>query len=78
MKLSSHLRYISKAPTAAQTNFAIKLQGTLDIVDTLLLSQRQARWKAFFPEGGAEGESPDTGGNGGGGGFGGIGGGGDQ
>lgn len=57
MKLNGHLRLISKAPTAAQSNFAIKLTGTLDIIDTLLLAQRQAQWKAFFPDGGAEGES---------------------
>jgi hypothetical protein len=72
MKLNGHLRFVSKAPTAAQSNFAIKLQGTLDIIDTLLLAQRQAQWKAFFPEGGADGESggtdtggTDTGGTGG-------------
>jgi hypothetical protein len=60
MKLNGHLRFVSKAPTAAQSNFAIKLQGTLDIIDTLLLAQRQAQWKAFFPEGGADGESGGT------------------
>lgn len=74
MKFNPHLRFITKAPTSAQTNFAIKLQGTLDIIDTLLLAQRQAQWKAFFPEGGAEGESGNTGGTGGTGGIGGIGG----
>lgn len=72
MKLNGHLRLITKAPTSAQSNFAIKLQGTLDIIDTLLLAQRQAQWKAFFPDGGAEGESgggdTDTGGGGFGGG----------
>lgn len=67
MRLYSHLRLITKAPDTAQTNFAVKLQGTLDIVDTLLMAQRQARWKAFFPEGGPEGESGDGGGGGGGG-----------
>lgn len=74
MSLKSHLRLITKAPVTGQTNFAIKLQGTLDIVDTLLLAQRQAPWKAFFPVGGAEGESgggDDTGGGGLGGGLGG-------
>lgn len=75
MSLNSHLRLITKAPTSAQTNFGVKLQGTLDIVDTLLLAQRQSQWKAFFPEGGAEGES---GGNDDGGGGGGLFGGGDQ
>lgn len=76
MKLNGHLRLISKAPTAAQSNFSIKLTGTLDIIDTLLLAQRQAQWKAFFPSGGAEGES---GGGGDGGGLGGgLGGGGEQ
>ena len=77
MKLNSHLRLITKAPTSAQTNFAIKLQGTLDIVDTLLLAQTQSRWKAFFPEGGATGTSGDTGTDTGGttGGLGGFGGG---
>lgn len=74
MSLNSHLRMISKAPATAQTNFAIKLQGTLDIVDTLLLAQRQTQWKAFFPSGGAEGTPADTGGTGTTGGFGGIGG----
>ena len=57
MKLNEHLRLISKAPTAAQSNFAIKLTGTLDIIDTLLLAQRQSQWKAFFPADGADGES---------------------
>jgi len=68
MSLKTHIRSITKTPTTAQTNFAIKLQGTLDIVDTLLLAQRQSQWKAFFPVGGAEGEAPtdtDTGGDGG-------------
>lgn len=60
MKLNGHIRFVSKAPTAAQSNFAIKLQGTIDIIDTLLLAQRQASWKAFFPEGGATGESGGT------------------
>lgn len=60
MKLNGHLRFVSKAPTAAQSNFAIKLQGTLDIIDTLLLAQRQAQWKAFFPDGGADGETGGT------------------
>lgn len=77
MKLNSHLRLITKAPVTAQTNFAIKLQGTLDIVDTLLLAQRQSQWKAFFPDGGAEGES-GGGTDGGTGGGGVLGGGGDQ
>jgi len=68
MSLNPHLRSITKTPATGQTNFAIKLQGTLDIVDTLLLAQRQSRWKAFFPEGGAEGEAGggDDGGGGGG------------
>ena len=61
MKLNGHLRLISKAPTAAQSNFAIKLTGTLDIIDTLLLAQRQSQWKAFFPITGVEGESSGDG-----------------
>ena len=61
MSLKSHLRLITKSPASAQTNFAIKLQGTLDIVDTLLLAQRQSQWKAFFPADGAEGTSGGTG-----------------
>lgn len=61
MKLNGHLRFVSKAPTAAQSNFAIKLTGTLDIIDTLLLAQRQSNWKAFFPDGGADGTSGGTG-----------------
>jgi hypothetical protein len=61
MKLNGHLRFVSKAPTAAQSNFAIKLTGTLDIIDTLLLAQRQSNWKAFFPAGGADGSSGGTG-----------------
>jgi hypothetical protein len=68
MKLNGHIRFVSKAPLAAQSNYAIKLQGTLDIIDTLLLAQRQAPWKAWFPAGGATGEpggGDDGGGDGG-------------
>jgi hypothetical protein len=72
--MKTHLRFVSKAPTCAQTNFQIKLQGVLDIADTLLLAQRQAPWKAFFPVGGPEGESGGGGTTDGGGGLGGGGG----
>jgi len=72
--MKSHFRFVSKAPCCAQSNFQTKLQGILDIMDLLLLAQRQSAWKAFFPVGGATGEpAPD-----GGGGVGGIGGGGDD
>ena len=63
MKLNGHIRFVSKAPLAAQSNYAIKLQGTLDIIDTLLLAQRQSQWKAWFPSDGATGE-PGGGGEG--------------
>ena len=46
----------------------------LDIVDVLLLAQRQAPWKAFAPIGGVEGESGGGGTTDGGGGLGGGGG----
>lgn len=64
--MKSHLRFVSKAPSCAQSNFQIKLQGVLDIVDTLLLAQRQSIWKAFFPSDGASGESGGTDAGGGG------------
>lgn len=76
MRMKSHIRFVSKAPSCAQSNFQIKLQGILDIMDTLLLAQRQSAWKAFFPVGGADGES--GGGDAGGGLGGGFGGGGDD
>ena len=69
--MNSHLRYVSKTPTFAQSNFQTKLVGMIEIIDTLLLAQRQSAWKAFFPIDGATGESGGTGTDGAGGGFGG-------
>lgn len=57
-----HIRGISQtAPAAAATSLEIKLNATIEIVDRLLLAQRQAAWKTPFPTGGAEGTSTDTG-----------------
>ena len=58
--MKSHLRFVSKVPACAQSNYQIKLQGVLDIIDTLLLAQRSAAWKAFVPLGGSTGDAPDT------------------
>ena len=55
--MNLHFRYVSKTPTFAQSNFQTKLVGMIEIVDTLLLAQRQSAWKAFFPIDGATGES---------------------
>lgn len=45
-----HLMKMSKTPAVAYTPpMTIKLQGVLDVVDRLLLAQRQAAWKVPFP-----------------------------
>ncbi|MCF6286563.1 MAG: hypothetical protein L3K26_15410 [Candidatus Hydrogenedentes bacterium] len=61
--MKSHIRFVSKAPSCASSSFQFKLQGVTDIIETLLLAQRQAPWKAFFPIDGATGESGTTGGD---------------
>ncbi len=58
-----HLASISKVRVApAQTVLEVKLQGITDIIDSLLLAQRSAPWKAFFPwpDGGTGGTGGDT------------------
>jgi hypothetical protein len=57
-----HLVKMSKVPTVAYTPpTVIKLQGVLDVVDRLLLAQRQAPWKAAFPIDWDSGDSGDSG-----------------
>lgn len=64
-----HVKPITQVPSVAANTIQIKLQGMTDIIDRLLLAQRQFAWKAPFPPGGAEGEpggggTPDPGGGG--------------
>ena len=52
-----HFRAVSKGPALAATTVSslqIKLDGAIQIIDRLLLAQRQAPWKTPFPVGGLE------------------------
>ena len=69
MHPKKHLRLMSRKPEVAQTNLAIKLEGTTAIIDRFLLADRQAPWKVGGP---FDGEAPDGGAGGGAGGIGGI------
>lgn len=47
-----HCRAVSKAPQLAQialTPLNLKLNAAIQMVDTILLTQRQLQWKVFFP-----------------------------
>jgi len=44
-----HGRAITKVPAIAQTSLGIKLAGTVEILNTILLADRQSQWKVFFP-----------------------------
>lgn len=68
MRPKKHLRLMSCKPEVAQTNLAIKLEGTTAIIDRFLLTDRQAPWKVGGP---FDGEAP-AGGGADGGGIGGI------
>ncbi|MFM1918538.1 MAG: hypothetical protein RLZZ303_172 [Candidatus Hydrogenedentota bacterium] len=54
-----HLRLITQAPAAAQSNLQIKLEGTTAIIDRILLVDRQAPWKNTGPT--VDGDGTDTG-----------------
>ena len=48
-----HLRPISKTcPAVAASSLEIKLTSKIEIIDRLLLAQRQAAWKVPYPTGG--------------------------
>ena len=47
----THCRAIGNAPELAQTTADAKYAGMVQIFDTVLLAQRQAPWKTFFPVG---------------------------
>ena len=52
MKRKSHLKTVSRTPEKAQiSNFQIKMESTTEIIDRLLLANRQAPWKATGPSG---------------------------
>ena len=51
-----HCRVITRNPEVAQTSFDAKLGAIVDMMDLVLMAQRQAAWKVFFPPG----YSPDT------------------
>jgi hypothetical protein len=56
-----HISPLSRTPIVGQTTLAIKLTATLQIIDRLLLAQRQAAWKvAPSGEGEGEGEGQTT------------------
>jgi hypothetical protein len=62
-----HLVPVSRTPSVGQTNYMIKLQATTDIIDRLLLIDRQTPWKATGPSGtGDTGDNTDGTGGGGG------------
>ena len=42
----AHIRCMSKTPSVAQSNFQVKLESTTEIIDRLLLVDRQIPWKA--------------------------------
>ncbi len=46
-----HCRAITRVPEIAQTSYSVKLGAIIDMMDTVLLAQRQAAWKVFFPPG---------------------------
>lgn len=52
-----HIEAMSKTPSVAQTTITLKLNATIDIVDRLLLAQRQVQWKVPFP---IDGETDTT------------------
>ena len=63
-----HLMALSKVPGRAATGTSaieVKLDGIMQILDRLVLAQRQAAWKAPFPIGGATGTTTTTTGTGG-------------
>ncbi len=47
-----HVKPISNTPLLAVSPLQTKLLAITDIIDQLLLAQRQAAWKAWFPPGG--------------------------
>ncbi len=68
----NHLTLLTQRPSVAQSGLEIKLTGTTDIIDRLLLAQRQAPWK-LVESTGTTGTGTDPGTDTGGGGTGGIG-----
>lgn len=58
MKHHTHFKSVSKAPFLAQSTTEIKLAATTEIIDRLLLAQRQAAWKASGP---GDADTSDTG-----------------
>ena len=56
----AHIRCMSKTPSVAQSNFQVKLESTTEIIDRLLLVDRQIPWKAVGSGGtGGTGTIPD-------------------
>ncbi len=61
MKHKSHIKTVSLAPEKAQiSNFQVKMESTTEIIDRLLLANRQAPWKATGPSGSVD-DTTDTG-----------------
>ncbi len=51
-----HVRPVTQLPSVAANTIAIKLQGVTDIIDRLLLAQRQFNWKTPDAGGGGDGD----------------------
>jgi hypothetical protein len=59
--MKRHCNPVTRVPSVAQSSIALLFQGLTEIIDRLLLAQRQWAWKTPFPIGGG----PDGGGGGG-------------
>jgi len=69
MKAVRHLDPITKVPSVAQTSTDPKMNGMLQITETLVSLQQVKPWGIFFPSGGVPGgggggETPTGGGGG--------------
>jgi len=54
MKRPTRLHLISRTPLVAQSTIEIKLTGTTEMIDQILLGYRQQPWKATGPSGGTD------------------------
>ena len=61
-----HVRPVTQLPSVATNTITIKLEGMTDIIDRLLLAQRQFSFKTPFPPGGPVTGGGDPGGDTGG------------
>lgn len=59
-KQAKHITLLTRTPSVAQTTLQIKLEGTTEMIDRLLLIDRQRPWKATGPTGDTD-DTTDTG-----------------